>query len=150
MDFLTGQRLIFTSERYGSIYGHFIENYGIKLAELFLMAMTIGFYHNRRVERKGEGRQFRSNYFSTQERSSVYTMLLTDPEMGKAIEHFEEKEFQFKARKVMEEYAEGGMKILVEEVFMGNWDGNTLDKTYKEYEVDILSYISQLIDDTPF
>ena len=150
MDFLTGQRLIYTSEQYATIYDHFRENVGIKLGELFMMAMTIGFYHSKKSERMGKGREFRSNYLSTQERSAAYTMILTDPELGKRIDQFEDSQFQTDAVHMMEEYAEAGMDILTEEVFMNKWDGNTLDKTYTEYEVDILSYISQLIDDTPF
>lgn len=41
----------------------------------------------------------------------------------------------------LEEYAEGGMEILCEEVFNGQWNGRTLNNEYDEYEIDISKYI---------
>ena len=82
MDFLTRQRRIFTSERFSLIYDYFRENYGIKTAELFFICVSIGFKKNKKVKRIGEGSEFRSNYFSTKQRAAVYTIILSDPELG--------------------------------------------------------------------
>lgn len=150
MDFLTGQRLLYTSEKYTNIYDHFRENYTIKTAELFLICMTIGFHKGEKVKREGKGSEFRSNYFSTRQRASVYTILLTDKDLGKNVDNFEDSEFQLKAVRAIEDYAEAGMATLINEVFLHKWDGNKLDDSYKEYEVDVLSYVYNLTDETPF
>jgi hypothetical protein len=50
----------------------------------------------------------------------------------------------------LEAYAEGGMDILIEEVFGHRLDGNRLDTTYGEYEVDVLSYIYGDSIEVPF
>jgi hypothetical protein len=42
------------------------------------------------------------------------------------------------------------MEILIEEVFGHRWDGNRLDTTYGEYEVDVLSYIYGDAIEVPF
>lgn len=150
MDFLTDQKILSSSQRYSSIYDHFRENYNIKTAELFLICMAIGFHKGEKIKREDKGSEFRSNYFSTKQRASFYSIVLTDPELGKEVERFNDSDFQLKAVRTVEDYAEAGMTTLVEEVFMQKWDGNKLDETYKEYEVDILSYIYNLTDETPF
>lgn len=150
MDFLTGQRLLYSSQRYSSIYDHFRENYNIKTAELFLICMTIGFHRGEQIKREDKGSEFRSNYFSTSQRASFYTVVLADPVLGKDIDRFEDNDFQLKAVKTIEAYAEAGMTTLIKEVFLQKWDGNKLDESYKEYEVDVLSYIFRLTDKTPF
>ncbi|MGR3764106.1 hypothetical protein [Rossellomorea sp. NS-SX7] len=42
------------------------------------------------------------------------------------------------------------MEILIEEVFGHRWDGNRLDPTYGEYEVDVLSYFYGEAIEVPF
>ncbi|UOK56129.1 hypothetical protein MGI18_13880 [Bacillus sp. OVS6] len=75
------------------------------------------------------------------QKATVYSIILSDTELGKNIEAFEQDDFPRKARKRLEEYAEGGMEILVEEVLGRRWDGNMLNTNYTEYEVDLWTYI---------
>lgn len=150
LDFLTGQRLLFTSQRYKNVYDYLREKLGLKIHEIFLLCATIGFKKGEKLKRVDKGSEFRSNYFTTQQRASFYTIVLLDQELGKNVEAFDDSDFQIKAIKTMEEYAEAGMTILVNEVFMEKWDGSKLDESYKEYEVDILSYIYNLTNEIPF
>lgn len=150
MDFLSQQALLFTSKKYENIYKLFNDKYGIKYQELFLLCASLGFKYHRLSCLQEKGRELRSNYFNTKQRVSAYTMILCDPELGRNIYEFENSEFILKARKKIEQYAEGGMDILVESVFGGRWNGFNLDETYSEYEVDILSYLYEVSAEIPF
>lgn len=150
MDFLSGQRIIYASERFDKIYQLFKEDYGVSIHQLFLIAMTVGFTRGKKVIRETKGREFRSNYFSAQEKAKIYVMLLNDETINRSIEEFNKEDFPNKAQKLMENYAEGGMEILIEEVFGDLWNGFKLDETYNEYDIDILSFISLESKKAPF
>lgn len=150
MDFLTEQALLYTSKRFEEIYFHLNTKYDMKYQELFLLCATLGFKKDRKKIIGERGRELRTNFFKLKQKATVYSIILNDSELGKNIEAFEEDEFPKKARKRLEEYAEGGMEILVEEVFGSRWDGNQLDKNYSEYEVDLLSYIYGDSKEVPF
>lgn len=68
----------------------------------------------------------------------------------KNIEEFENPDYRLAARKKLESYAEGGMEILVEDVFKRRFDGYKLDESYTEYEVDIVSYLYMDVNEVPF
>ncbi|MFD1707362.1 hypothetical protein ACFSCZ_11530 [Siminovitchia sediminis] len=150
MDFLMDQALLYTSKKYEEIYIYFNNKLDIKYQDLFLLCASIGFKNNRKTPREGRGREFRTNYLNSQQKTAAYSIILSDPELGRNIEAFETSEFKLKARKRLEEYAEGGMDLLVEEVFGHRWDGNTLDPTYSEYEVDVIGYIYADAHEVPF
>jgi len=150
MDFLSEQALLYTSEKYESIYQHLRDAYEFKYQDLFLLCASLGFKKNRTNELNGKGRELRTNYFNTKQKAAIYSMILSDQQIGKNIEAFEEQEFRLNARKKIETYAEGGMDVLVEEVFRHRWDGHKLDDTYKEYEVDIVSYLYADANEVPF
>ena len=151
MDFLSEQRILYVSNRYSPIYDHFADNYNIKPAQLFLICASIGFRNLKKTTISERGKEFRTTYYDTNsKKSAVYTILLSDPELGKDIKQFADAEYKRKAMTALESYAEGGMDILTEEVFRSNWDGHKLDDTYKEYDVDIVNYINTSINKVPF
>ena len=144
------QAILYTSEKYEDIYILFKDKYEIKYQDLFLLSASIGFKNNRESKAQGHGREFRTNYLNTKQKATAYSIILSDSEIGKNIEAFEDSDYRLKARKKLESYAEGGMEILVEEVFGHRWDGNRLDSSYGEYEVDVLSYIYGDAIEIPF
>jgi hypothetical protein len=150
MDFLANQALLYTSKKYEEIYFHFNEKCEMKYQDLFLLCATLGFKKNRKRKLDGKGRELRTNYLNSRQKATVYSIILSDEELGKNIEAFESQDFPLTARKRIEEYAEGGMEILVEDVFDRRWDGNKLDQAYNEYEVDLLSYIYADSNEVPF
>jgi hypothetical protein len=150
MDFLMDQALLYTSKKYEDIYIHLNTKYEMKYHEIFLLAASLGFKKNRQSKIDGRGRELRTNYFNSRQKATAYSIILSDMDLGKKIESFESSEFMREARKKLETYAEGGMDVLVEEVFQNRWDGNKLDPTYGEYEVDILSYIYEDSMEVPF
>lgn len=150
MDFLMDQALLYTSKKYEEIYIYFNTKLDMKYQDLFILAASLGFKHDRKRPVGERGREFRTNYLNTKQKATAYSIILNDPEIGRNIEAFETSEFRLKARKRLEEYAEGGMELLVEEVFGSRWDGHKLDPTYNEYEVDLLGYIYEDAMEVPF
>lgn len=151
MDFLGDKQIImYTSKKYEHIYTFFSNTYDMKYHSLFLICAAIGAKSGKLSPVAERSREFRSNYFSLDERNLIYTLILNDENKGKDLERFNDSEFHAEARKVIENYAEGGMEILVEEVFREKWDGNRLDEKYKNYQVDLMSYILATLKDVPF
>lgn len=152
MDFLANQILLKSSKKYSNIYKHFSKNYSIKYHELFAIVSAIGFVNDRKSEpvEKSSGIELRSNYFNNSQKASIYSIILNDYEQGRQIEGFEDKESISKYCKMIEEYAEGGMEILVEEVFKRKWNGIGLDDDYLEYDIDVMSYYLAFHNKVPF
>lgn len=150
MDFLMDQHRLFTSKKYENVYFLFKEKYDISYDELFILCAAIGFKNNKRTPVGEKGREFRTNYFKRDSKATAYSIILNDPELGRQIEKFEDKEFGREARATLEEYAETGMERLIENLFIRKWDGNKLDDSYDEYIVDIVSYVYGLSIELPF
>lgn len=150
MDFLMEQALLYSSEKYAEIYRHFNQKLDMKYQDLFIVCASIGFKNDRKSTFEKRSRELRTNFFNTNQKAIFYSIVLSDPELGRDIERFDEREFKLNARKLIELYAEGGMDILVEEVFGSRWDGYKLDETYNEYEVDVLGYIYNDAQSIPF
>lgn len=150
MDFLSEQQLIFTSKKYETIYKTLNSLIDVKYHDLFMLCAAIGFRNNNKLPIEEKGREFRSNYLSREQKATAYSIILNDSEFGRKINRFEDREFIVDARKRLEQYAEGGMEILVKEVFKSKWTGGILDESYNEYEIDIISYIYEQSLEVPF
>lgn len=151
MDFL-GQKqiLMFASEKYENIYILFKKEYELPYHKLFLICATLGARSAKISSFTEKGREFRSNYFTNDERNLIYSIILNNESQGKDIEAFNNDDFHVEARKLVESYAEGGMDILVENVFREKWDGNKLDEKHKNYMLDIISYALATLKEVPF
>ena len=151
MDFLQNQILIYTSKKYENIYVHFKEKYDFSYYKLFLFCASIGSRYNRKSTVVDKGREFRSNYFSNDERQLAYSILINDDNiLNKDIDVFNNKDFALESRKILEAYAEGGMDIIVENVFSEKWDGYKLDENYSDYPIDLIEFTMTTIKEVPF
>lgn len=150
MDFLSEQQIIYTSKKYEPIYKVLNNLIDIKYHDLFILCAAIGFKNNKKLPLYEKGREFRSNYLSREQKATAYSIILNDCELGRKINKFEDRDFIVQSRKRLEEYAEGGMDILVKEVFKSKWTGELLDESYGEYEIDIISYIYEESLEVPF
>lgn len=150
MDFLQNQMLIYTSKKYENIYIYLNNEYDLSYHRLFLMCASLGARNSCSSTVSEKGREFRSNYFDNDERNLAYSLILNDESNGKNLDRFNDKTFYAEARKLLENYAEGGMGILVKEVFKEKWDGIKLDESYHNYPIDILSYIVAALKEVPF
>lgn len=150
MDFLSEQALLNTSKEYEQIYIYFNERNKIKLHDLFLFFASVGAKNGKSEPFTGKGREMRTNYFNRDQRDLAYTIILNDELRGKNIDRFTEKEFFAEARRLLEEYAQGGLSIIIEEVFKSRWNGFKLDDKYQDYEIDMLSYVYGSLNEVPF
>lgn len=150
MDFLLKDQSFHTSLKYEPIYIHFNQKYNLGYKDLFLVCATLGAKEGKRskIENRN-GREFRSTFFSDRERKLAYSIILNDEEYGKDIEKFSSLDFPREARKLLEEYAEGGMDILVEEVFKDKWNGHKLVDD-DNYEIDLLQFVLATHKEVPF
>lgn len=151
MDFLTDQQIVFnTSKKYEDVYIKLNDIENIKYHELFILCATIGFKNNRKGKLDSKGRELRNSYLDSNQKSSAYSIILNDKEIGNNIDRFEEKEFVSLAKKTLEEYSEGGMELLIQEAFPTKFKDGILDSRYDEYIIDIMSYIYKESIDIPF
>lgn len=150
MGFLAKQRLIYTSKEYEDIYLKIKDSYDIRYQDLFLLCSTIGFKNGRKVKFEKRGREFRSNYWDIDARTSVYTILLNDKDLNITIEDFNNRDRYSEYQKTLEEYAQGGMEILLEKVFPANILNNIQSKPYDEFIIDIMSYVYEEYTAVPF
>ncbi len=150
LDFLSEQALLYTSKQYEDIYIHFNEAMRFSYQDLFILFAAVGAKHNRKEEFSGRGREFRANYFNRDQRDLAYTIILNDDDLGKNIDVFSEKEFNSTARRKLEQYAQGGATLLLNEVFRSHWDGNKLSRDYGEYEIDLLTFVHGKLEEMPF
>lgn len=144
------EMLIYTSEKYEDIYFKFNKDFKMTYKNLFLLCASIGSRHGKSTPLNKKGREFRASFFNEKEESLVYSIILNDEKYGKDIEKFNDLEFRKEARGIIEEYAEGGMDILIENVFKNKWNGLKLDDNYTNYEVDIMKYVIANIKEVPF
>lgn len=152
MEFITAQGLLFTSKRFENIYLKFKNDYGISYPDLFCLVCSIGFIENKRTKLEEKGREMRVNYFSnnSEKTTIIYTILLEDKELNIEIEDLLNKDLFTRFRNVLEEYAEGGMCYLIENIFPAHIKDNTTVKAYDDYIVDIMSYVYDSYNKTPF
>lgn len=150
MDFLKKQMLIFTSKEYEDIYIKLQETYGIKYAHLFMLCCSLGFKRGRKVPFKETGREFRSNYLDDDQRVSAYCILLNDRNLNITLKDFDDPDMHPIFRQTLEQYAQGGMEILLDEAFPPGVKNYINTKHYDEYLIDIMSCIYREANAVPF
>lgn len=151
MNFLqTSQIIFYTSKKYEEIYIHLNSELKLGYKHIFLLCATLGAKNNRKSPIDNNGREFRSSYLTNEEENILYSIILNDSDIGRNIEAFNDRDSQVQMRKLLEQYAEGGMDILVDEVFKEKWNGIKLDDSYDEYFVDMLKYTLANLQSVPF
>jgi hypothetical protein len=148
MDFLQNQIIIKLSSKYDDIYEKFNKEMNFPYQQLFLICVTLGASQGKKViSEDRKGREFRSTYFKEEQKPLLYSIILNDENLGKDIERFNDPKFVNQAIKLLIEYANGGMELLIENVFKDKWNGVKLDDHYHDYDVDILRYAYDILND---
>lgn len=151
MNFLQESQIQFySSQKYEEIYIRMNKDFKMGYKHIFLLCAALGAKHGRKSPVGKHGREFRASYLNKEEENVLYAIMLNDPSIGKNIEAFTDSSAQTDMRKLLEQYAEGGMDILVEEVFKEKWNGVQLDEKYDAYHVDMLKYTIANLQAVPF
>lgn len=151
MSFLQQSQIIFyTSKKYEDIYMRINQDLNMGYKYIFLLCAALGAKNGRKSPIEKRGREFRASYLNRDEEHLIYSIILNDETVGKNIDAFAEREKQANLKRLVEEYAEGGMDMLVEEVFKEKWNGIKLDESYDNYYVDLLKYTMANLQSVPF
>ncbi len=133
---------IHKSKRFESIYNLLVnKKHLFKMNELFTLAAAVGFKNNKRVKLEQKGTEMRSEHFKENQLAALYSIMLNSSDINADLESFRDYDFVKNAFKIIEEYSEGGMEILCDEVFEDKWNGINLDEEYNEYEIDLLRFV---------
>lgn len=142
--------LIYASEKYDDIYMRINKEYKMSYKNVFLLCAALGARKGVKLPLEKRGREFRGTYLNDEEEQLAYAIILNDERYGKNIELFDGPEFRVEGRNILQEYAEGGMSILVANVFKEKWNGITLDTRYNDYGVDMMKYLIAELNEVPF
>ncbi len=117
--------------------------FNLTFADIFTLCASVGFRNNRKSSCDAKGREMKSqNFKGSGQKETLIMLVLNDGELGKEITRFSDPEFQRKAKETLQEYAEGGMDIIVEKVFFG--DNTTVSpnkEKVKDYYLDIMKFV---------
>src|SRR5690625_2317409 len=134
MSFLQESQIIFyTSQKYEEIYRRINEDLNMGYKYVFLLCAALGAKNGRKAPIEKRGREFRASYLNSEEEHLIYSIILNDETIGKNIDAFDDREQQAEMKRLVEQYAEGGMELLVEQVFKEKWNGIKLDEGYDNY-----------------
>ena len=54
------------------------------------------------------------------------------------------------SKELLESYANGGAKVICDEVFKYKWNGNNLDSSYNQYDLDLIEYTLEFLEEEAF
>lgn len=133
-------------EKYTNIYDYFTNNNNVKKIDtrtLFLLAASIGFKHSRKSSLEKKGKETRASFLKVDEENLIFNMAYSDEIFSNDLEKLaqNDKDNLPKIKKIYEEYANGGMEVLIEEVFKDNWNGYELNNDYSKYYYDLARFI---------
>lgn len=150
MNFLAKDFGLFSSEEFETIYDELKNKYEIRYQDLFMLCAQIGFRKKKRKKLIGKGKEFRSSTINARQKACCYSILFNASEFDTSMEGMKKDSFQSEGKNILEEYANGGMAILVSTIFKTKWNGKNLDSSYKEYDIDLMSFIKEELESVPF
>ncbi len=132
---------VYRSKKYDSIYELLVDKKRIfeNRAGVFVFASIVGFKYNRRTKIAERATEMRSEHITEKDLLPIICMMFK--EFDYDFNMFEDYDNVKKMMTVIEEYAEGGMDILCNKAFYGQWDGQELNENYNEYEIDLVRFI---------
>lgn len=148
MNFLSeGKRTIKADERYEDIYTKLSEKTGMNIPEIFYLCVLIGFHSKRKSDDFITGRkELRVAYFDETQRSILYAIASE----FKPLPELNDTETINSVIKEYQKYSNGGMEILIENVFKDRYKKWILQDNYTKYEVDLLKYVYEKTTEVPF
>ncbi|ATD31153.1 hypothetical protein BHM04_08105 [Macrococcus sp. IME1552] len=154
MGIIIEQPIVFNVEqKYDSIYQFFNrkqenKNYIFENGQLFLICVSIGYRNSNKVPLNKKGTtQTRGNVYKRDEENLLLNIIYSE---FKDFDKITKYENRIEIKKLIEEYANGGMEILLDKVLNDYWDGEKLDDTFSEYHYIISKFILSEIINIPF
>lgn len=145
--------LLFSDERYNKLIEIFTDKeHGetIQLKNIFLLAASIGFKNSKRIKRDKKGKEIRASYLSPSEEELLLNLVLNDAEVNGDIEKLNDIAGTGQIKKIIYEYINGGLQLILDKAFFDNWDGHNFNEKYKHYHFDLSRYVLAEIESIPF
>ena len=129
-------------KKYENVYATLVKEKQVfsSMHELFYLAVSIG-YKMKTKENFEPGIDMRAEHFNDVGKMVLYDLYINENGVEALSDSEAIKRF---IRNDMVEYAEGGIKVLCEQVFINTWDKENLmlRQDYDNYAEDILAFVN--------
>ena len=154
MCILKDNQMIFIADsKYNDMYDTFTKKESenkIEIKHLYILAATVGFKNSRRVKIESKGKETRTSYLSYKEEALLLNMVFADSEINNNIDEIVNLNNKMKIKGIIDEYANGGMQLIVENALSHRWNGDYLNNEDGNLVFDLSKYILSEVQNIPF
>ena len=147
------QMIFYTDSKYNDVFDTFIKKEAknkIEIKQLYILVATLGFKNSKRVQVSSKGKETRTSYLSYKEEALLLNMVFADSEINNNIDKIVNLNNKIKIKNIIDEYANGGLELIVERGLPHRWNGEFLDNEDGNLTFDLSKYILSEIQNIPF
>ncbi|TJY15181.1 hypothetical protein [Staphylococcus chromogenes] len=147
------QMIFYTDSKYNDVFDTFNKKEAknkIEIKQLYILAATLGFKNSKRVQVSSKGKETRTSYLSYKEEALLLNMVFADSEINNNIDKIVNLNNKIKIKNIIDEYANGGLELMVERGLSHRWNGEFLDNEDGNLTFDLSKYILSEIQNIPF
>ena len=122
----------------------------IEIKQLYILAAAVGFKNSKRLQIKSKGKETRTSYLTYKEEALLLNMVLADNEIGNNIDEIVNSNNKMKIKNIIDEYANGGLELIVENGLPHRWNGEFLNNDDGNLTFDLSKYILSEVQNIPF
>lgn len=145
--------IFFTDSKYNDVFDTFNKKEDknkIEIKQLYILAAAVGFKNSKRLQIKSKGKETRTSYLTYKEEALLLNMVLADNEIGNNIDEIVNSNNKMKIKNIIDEYANGGLELIVENGLPHRWNGEFLNNDDGNLTFDLSKYILSEVQNIPF
>lgn len=147
------QMIFFTDSKYNDVFDTFNKKESknkIEIKQLYILAAAVGFKNSKRVQIENKGKETRTSYLSYKEEALLLNMIFADSEIDNNIDEIVNLNNKMKIKNIIDEYANGGLELIVESGLSHRWNGEFLNNEDGNLTFDLSKYILSEVQNIPF
>ncbi|MBM0843799.1 hypothetical protein QI297_10125 [Staphylococcus saprophyticus] len=147
------QMIFFTDSKYNDVFDTFNKKESknkIEIKQLYILAAAVGFKNSKRVQIENKGKETRTSYLSYKEEALLLNMVFADSEIDNNIDEIVNLNNKMKIKNIIDEYANGGLELIVESGLSHRWNGEFLNNEDGNLTFDLSKYILSEVQNIPF
>lgn len=147
------QMIFFTDSKYNDVFDTFNKKESknkIEIKQLYILAAAVGFKNSKRVQIENKGKETRTSYLSYKEEALLLNMVFADSEIDNNIDEIVNLNNKMKIKNIIDEYANGGLELIVENGLSHRWNGEFLNNEDGNLTFDLSKYILSEVQNIPF
>lgn len=147
------QMIFFTDSKYNDVFDTFNKKESknkIEIKQLYILAAAVGFKNSKRVQIENKGKETRTSYLSYKEEALLLNMVFADSETDNNIDEIVNLNNKMKIKNIIDEYANGGLELIVESGLSHRWNGEFLNNEDGNLTFDLSKYILSEVQNIPF